>query len=146
MAGRVSVFGAQALLTSFFSQVVEPPPSLYLALIPEVAPTPYLAGDELEEVIGMGYARAEIPNDIASWSNASQPFVVANGIDVPFMAATGDWGQIRYWALCNAPDAGYVYATGEIEQPLTISNGDQVVIAEGALSISLGPFFTVTDN
>lgn len=146
MAGRISVYGAQAMLSSYFSKGAEPPPSFFLALILNNTPTPYVSGSELDEPIGMGYQRAEIVNDLSSWTNASQPFVVGNLADVSFIPATDDWGQIRYWALCNAIAEGFVIATGAIENPLTVNTGDQVVIPEASLSFSLGPFFTVTDN
>lgn len=146
MAGRVSVIGAQTVLNAFFSKSQEAPDSFYLALIREVAPTPYLSGEELDEIAGLGYQRAEIPNDTDNWSNTSQPFTVANAQDITFSPATDDWGAIRYWALTSSPAGGVVYFAGDMENQLYINNGDQVLIAEGTLSVSLGPFFAATDN
>ena len=38
--------------------------------------------------------------------------------DVSFITATEDWGIVRYWALCNAPDGGYLYAVGDVDRVL----------------------------
>src|SRR4029077_18960231 len=47
MPGRITVWGANQLLMSYFAKKEEPPPSFYLALIRDTAPTAYMAGSEL---------------------------------------------------------------------------------------------------
>jgi hypothetical protein len=62
-------------------------------------------------------------------------------MDVEFITAVSDWGSIRYWALCNAAVDGFNFLVGELETPVQVNTGDQAVIAEGDLSVELGPFF-----
>ena len=141
MPGRLTVYGANQLLLAYFTKTAEAPPGFYLALIREIAPTPYMDGSELDEPDNADYARVLISNDLANWSNDSQPQEIANLLSAQFMTAVSDWGQIRYWALCNAEVDGYNLLVGELESPVQILIGDQAVFAEGDLSVTLGPFF-----
>lgn len=140
MAGQLTMWGAGQIVSSFFSRVGQPPASFYLALIADVAPSPYVSGAELNEPQKDSYARIEIPNTSVHWSNASQPQIALTQADIPFVIATEDWGTIRYWALCNASVDGYVYAVGSLDTVLTVSTGDTAILSAGDLSISLGSF------
>jgi hypothetical protein len=146
MPGRLTVYGARELLTTYFAQITEPPPNFYLALIREVAPTPYMSGSELDEPDAPDYARAEVPNDLANWSNESQPQEISNALWTPFTTATSDWGKIGYWALCNAPVDGFNILVGELENPVLVEAGDDVAFEEGDLNVSLGPFFLAEED
>jgi hypothetical protein len=146
MSGRITVWGASQLLTSYFTKLNEPPPSFYLALVRNIAPTPYMDGSELDEPDSVDYARIEIPNDTLNWANDSAPQEVYNLLPQQFITATTDWGQINYWALCNALVDGYNFVVGDLENPVLIHAGDQAVFSEGDLSLSLGPFFMVEDD
>lgn len=141
MPGRLTVWGAGALLTNYFTQTTTAPPTFYLALVRAIAPTPYMSGAELDEPDNDDYARIAIDNDLANWANDSQPQEVYNVLPAQFITATSDWGSINYWALCNAMVEGYNLLVGELESPVIVASGDQVVISEGDLSVSLGPFF-----
>lgn len=142
MAGRITLWGAGQLLRTFFSQTGEPPPSFWLALVRDVAPTPYLSGSELDEPDADEYIRAEVPNDNIYWNNDGQIQVVSCEEDITFVTAVEDWGTIRYWALCNASEDGYVYFVGDFEDFEVVEAGDTVEVAAGNLSISIGPFFS----
>jgi hypothetical protein len=141
MSGRLTVWGAGELLTTYFGGTAVPPPSFWLALIRINPPTPYLDGTELDEPDNDDYARIEIPNDQLNWVNDSQPQEIYNVLPAQYVTATSDWGQINYWALCNAPVDGFNLIVGDLEDPIQITTGDQAVISEGDLSVSLGPFF-----
>jgi len=146
MSGQITVWGAGQLLTSYFTKVTVPPANFYLALIRLVPPTPYLSGSELDEPDNDDYARIEIANDTMNWANDSTPQEIYNLLPAQFITATTDWGVLKYWALCNANVDGYNLIVGELENPVLISAGDQVVIAEGDLSVSLGPFFLTEEE
>jgi len=146
MSGRITVWGASQLLMSYFTQTTEPPPYFYLALIRTIAPTPYMSGSELDEPDNTDYARIEIANDLAHWVNDSAPQEVANLVPAQFVTAVSDWGQINYWALCNAPMDGYNLVVGNLESPVFVEAGDQVVIEESDLSVTLGPFFLAEEE
>lgn len=146
MPGRLTVWGASQLLTTYFIKSSTPPPNFYLALIREIAPTPYVNGSELDEPDNDDYARVQIANDTVRWANDSQPQEVYNAEPVSFTTATSDWGKIRYWALCNADVDGFNFLVGELENPLMITTGDQIVLSEGDLNVALGPFFLVEEQ
>ena len=146
MPGRLTVFGARELLTSYFARTTEPPPTFYLALIKEIAPTPYLSGSELDEPDVADYARIAIDNDLANWVNDSQPQEIYNAQSGQFATAITDWGKISYWALCNAEVDGFNLLVGELENPVLISAGDQVTFEEGDLNVTLGPFFLAEED
>lgn len=147
MAGRLTLWGAGQLLHSYLGRTAEPPPAFYLALVQELAPSPYVSGAELDEPDpSLGYARALLNNDANTFvSDETTLHVVSNELEIPFITATGDWGRVAYWALCNAELEGYVFAAGEMENEQIIYAGDQVVIDPDELSIELGPFFTDED-
>jgi hypothetical protein len=142
IAGRLTLWGAEQLLGTYFGRAAEPPTEFYLALIADAAPTAYVSGDELDEPGMISYQRALIPNDVDHWGVESQPQITTNLLDVSFVMATEDWGILRYWALCNAFIEGYCYFVGELEQPVQVNAGDTAVIGTSNLSVSLGPFFS----
>lgn len=145
MAGRITLWGADQLLTSYFSKKAEVPPSFHLALIKDVAPTPFISGAELDEPIGGSYVRTLIPNDTDHFSNIGQPQVINLEANVQFLPATDLWGMIRYWALCNSEVDGFVYFIGKLVAPMRVDNGDIAFVPAGDLSVALGPFFTAED-
>jgi len=128
-------------LASYFSKTKEPPENYYLALIRQIAPTPFVSGAELDEPDGMGYARLRIPNNSVYWSNESQPQVMLMVENLSFQMATDNWGMIRYWALCNAEAEGFVYATGSLETVQDVPEGEVVQLLGSDLAISIGPFY-----
>src|SRR4051812_29172239 len=146
MTGRLTVWGAEQMITTYISQRTEPPPIFYLALITDIAPTPYLDGSELNEPDSPDYARVAIDNDLVSWVNDSQPQEIANSLAITFTTATTDWGKISYWALCNAPVDGYNLLVGDMENPFVVNAGDQAQVEAGDLSLSLGPFYLAEEN
>jgi len=141
MPGRLTVWGAGQILTSYFARTTTPPPAFYLALVRNIPPTPYMSGSELDEPDNIDYARVLIENDLAHWSNSSQPQEIFNVMPSQFITATSDWGQINFWALCNADVDGYNLVVGNLDNPVVIEAGDQAVFADGDLSVSLGPFY-----
>jgi hypothetical protein len=149
MAGRLTMWGASEVLTTFFGngeQSRDAPGSFWLALVREIAPTPYMSGAEIDEPDQADYARVEIPNDTLNWDNASAPQVISNLLVASFAVAVTDWGECRFWALCNAPIDGFNYLVGDLEVPLLVSAGDTVEVSEGDLGVSLGPFFSAEDE
>ena len=141
MSGRLTIWGASQLLTSYFVKSAIPPPSFYLALVRTITPTPYMSGSELDEPDNPEYARVQIDNTSVYWANTSSPQEIVNAEDVQFSTAVSDWGQIRYWALCDAVVDGNNFLVGELETPVQIMTGDQAVFHEGDLSVELGPFY-----
>ena len=146
MAGRITLWGAGQLMSSYFGRQAVIPDTYYLAAIKTIPPSPYVSGAELDEPIGMGYQRVAIPNNGLYWTNTGQIQVALLNTDVTFTAATGDWGELRYWALCNAVREGYAFFIGTLETPVTILNTDELEVGAGDLGVSVGPFFAAEDN
>lgn len=142
--GRITLYGANEFLMSFFTKSTEAPPSLYVALIKDIAPTPYVSGAELDEPVVESYVRAPIPSSLEGWVNTGQMNIISNAADVAYTTATEDWGTFRFWALCSAEIEGYVYAVGDMD-PLTIETGDVATLFAGDLTISLGPFYNTEE-
>lgn len=146
MAGRLTMWGAQQLLTTYFTQGSVPPATFYLALVRAIPPTPYMDGSELDEPTSVDYARVPIANDLANWSNDSQPQEISNILPQTFTTATEDWGRINYWALTDSQVDGNNFIVGDLENPVMIMAGDQAAFEEGDISATLGPFFLQDDD
>jgi len=140
--GRITLWGAGEILNVFFSQTADPPPVIYLALIKDVAPTPYVSGAELDEPTAAEYARVGITSNHLNWTNEGAIQIMVCEADLSFATAQEDWGTIRYWALCNAEVDGFVYFVGNFDDPEIVNDGDTVIVSGGDLTVSLGPFFS----
>jgi hypothetical protein len=141
VSGKITLWGAGELLNTFFSRTAEPPPIFYVALIKDVAPTPFLSGAELDEPDAPEYERVAVVNETSVWSNEGAIQITVCETDLTFTTAQEDWGTIRYWAICNAVVDGFIYMIGKFAEPDVIDTGDTVMIPSGTLSVSLGPFF-----
>lgn len=141
--GRPTLWGAGEILRTFFSRAAEPPTSFYLALVKDIAPNPYITGEEINEPDAVDYQRAEIPNDLATFGdqNTGQLHMIYNLNDILFLTALADWGTIGYWALCDAAVGGNVYFYGDFEEPDEVLAGEQVLIPASLLAVEFGPFF-----
>lgn len=146
MSGRLTQWGAGELLLSFFSRTTYAPPSFFLALIRDNAPTLYISGSELDEPDNEDYVRMEIPNDGFTWNNSSEPQIAVCDIDVMYMQASSDWGELMYWALTDSANGGNCYFVGDLEEPLTVLTGDTPMIDAGELNVSLGPFYLTDED
>ena len=145
MSGRITLWGAGQLMGSFFGKSSEPPDTFYLAVMRTTPPSPYVSGAELDEPDTGSYQRVAIPNNILYWSNTGQIQVSLLNATVAFTAATASWGEVRYWALCNAVLDGNAYFVGTLETPVTINNTDVLEIGAGDLGVTVGPFFAAED-
>lgn len=137
----LSLFGANEFANILFGKRQVVPDNWYLALILNNVPNAFSDGTELDEPPGgVGYGRLVVPNDPTIWTTDGY-YLTTNVVDLTFSAATADWGRINYWALCNAPEDGFVYFTGRFPQADTVLSGDQVNIPAGSLQIVLGPIY-----
>jgi len=86
------------------------------------------------EVTGNGYARVEISSKMGSAASGS----ISNTSAITFPAASGgDHGVITAIAIFDASSSGNMIAYGDLTTQKTISDGDQLNIAIGNLTISL---------
>lgn len=146
MAGQLTLWGAGELLRTFFGRSALPPTELYLALVRQTPPTPYVSGLELDEPpTDAGYSRAQVLNEAISWEGNGQLNVISNAIDIAWSPALADWGRIGYWAICASQEGGYVYFVGKMEEEKTVLAGDTALIPADALVIELGPFYAAEE-
>lgn len=86
------------------------------------------------EVTGNNYARVRIDNKMGSASSGS----ISNTSAITFPAASGgDHGTVVAIAIFDAASSGNMLAYGTLTSSKTISDGDQLNIAIGNLTISI---------
>ncbi len=86
------------------------------------------------EVSGNGYARVRIDNKMGSASSGS----ISNTSAITFPAASGGaHGTVVSIAIFDASSSGNMIAYGSLSSSKTISDGDQLNIAIGNLTISI---------
>lgn len=87
------------------------------------------------EVSGNGYARVQIDNKMGSAASGS----ITNSVSaITFPAASGgDHGTVVAIAIFDASSGGNMLAYGTLSASKTISDGDQLNIAVGNLTISI---------
>lgn len=96
------------------------PPIFYIAAMQN--PPYYLStGASLDEPVGHGYARVVVPNDVANWPPAADG-LKGNGKPIIFPKATGTWGNMKYWAICDAATDGNMIRWGRMTSRLIVIN------------------------
>ena len=102
----------------------------YVALFDTTASLANLeAGTLTGEISGSGYVR-----QLAGLSAPSDG-VSANGSDISFPQATGDWGTVRYCALMDASSGGNVLMYAQLDADKTVNNGDTFKFLAGELDV-----------
>lgn len=77
-------------------------------------------GTTLTEPTGGAYARAEVVNNVANWSDASDG-LKANSTSIFLPTATDTWGTMRYFAILDDETAGEVIVWGGISSRLVLT-------------------------
>ncbi len=123
-------YGENQVLTLFKENMDQSTDFYYLALFTD---DPGETGEITNEVSSTdtGYVRQPVTFDTPS--NGSM--VTSAAIEFP--TATGDWGTVTHWALCDAETSGNVWWTGSISTPKTIGTGDIYRIPAGYLTLSM---------
>lgn len=97
------------------------PATVYLAAM--LSEPVYLdTGSDLDEPIGMAYARVAITNNSSNWSESADG-LKTNAQDIVFPQATGTWGTMRYWAICTAATGGQIISWGVMSSQLVLEGG-----------------------
>lgn len=121
--GKTSIFGALAT-----------PPTFYVGLS---TTTPTMAGGNITEPSGNGYAR--VATAASDWNTATNadPSVLTNANAVTFPTASGSWGTVTHFVLFDAPSGGNANGFGALTVSKTPTNGDTPSFAAGALTTQL---------
>ena len=108
-------------------------PTAYIALS-TADPTDTGAG--LAEPSGNNYSRVTTAG--SDW-NAAANGSVTNAAELIFGEASGAWGTITHFAICDSGSrgGGNVLASGQLTYQKAVVSGDTVKFAVGALTITL---------
>lgn len=109
--------------------------SYHVALVRRIPPGYTITGSELDEPPEDEYRRVELVNQSANWTVTND--TLANSSEIAFPVALTDWGQIKYWALCDSADRGRVFLLGKFPVPLYVRATNQVVLDPGTVSWSV---------
>lgn len=133
---------AQALLNSLFGKssnfgALASAPTIYVGLS---STTPTEAGANVTEPSTGSYAR--VATAASDWDAATDadPSVVDNANPIEFPTATADWvggSNLTHFVLFDAASSGNVLASGELDTPKPVLDGDTISFAAGALEVSL---------
>ena len=133
MAGSASDYLENKLLEEVVGKTAYTMPKVYIALLTS-APTDASTGSTIVEPVSMNYSR--ITTTGASWATASSGSI-SNAAILTSPVASGDWGTITHFALCDAATTGNVLVWGELSTSKTVLNGDSLSFAVGSLIITL---------
>lgn len=131
----ITNYGSQLVAQALIGKAVTIPATLYVAIMTAGA-NATATGISLNEPSGGSYARVSIANDSLHWTFDGYNLMY-NTADLVYPTATGYWGRIGYWALCDALTAGNVIAHGSLNPVVSIVAGDRPKILAGSLSFSV---------
>lgn len=127
----LSKYAKNAMLNHILNGVSYPMPNLYLALCKsEVLETSN--GSNIVEIVDKNYERV-LCN---SWALINDR-IVSNAEDILFNESFGAWGDITYWAICDAVEGGNLIAFGQPNEIFNVDDGFRVRINSGILSVSV---------
>jgi hypothetical protein len=131
--GRLSTFYAGKALDLIFGLDTNTfPTTLYIGLS---STQPADDGTNVTEPVGNNYGRVSVLNNLTNWPAASAR-AKSNGEDILFPAATGDWGDLGWFVIYDAPTAGNFVAWGELVSVTNITIGAQAAFITGTLIIN----------
>jgi len=136
----LTLWGADQLSRMFFGRTAEPPVEFYLALVRQTEPNAFSDASELDEPgEGVNYGRMLLKNDSTIWDTDGY-YLTTNVVGLTYPIATGDWGRIQYWALCNSLTEGFIYFTGRFPQSEIVYTNDQAYLPPGSIQFSANVF------
>lgn len=136
MAGSFSNYLEDELLDHVFGGAdYTRPATLYIALC-TADPTDAGTGSSITEPSGNNYARVAVTNNATNFP-ASSSGAKSNGTAVTFPQASGSWGTVTHFAICDASSAGNMLGHGDLTVSKAVSSGDTPSFAIGDLDITL---------
>lgn len=112
------------------------PATVYVALSTS-AYSDASTGSSMAEVSssGTGYARVAITNNATNWPAAANG-VKQNGATITFPLASGNWGTVVAFYICDASSAGNVLYGGDLSASRSIATGDTASFGIGTITIT----------
>lgn len=133
MAQMSQWFCNELLQLSFNHAGYTPPYTALTVCLVTVVPPINVDVASLQEPVGNGYARVDIPFDTSGWVPSGYREVVTVG-PTTFPTATDYWGLIEGYAIIAG---AMTVAVGRLVNPLRVVTGIQPVIPAGGISIGL---------
>jgi hypothetical protein len=110
------------------------PATVYIALS-TAAYSDAATGSAMTEVAGNAYARIAVTNNATNWPLASGGSK-SNGVVLTFPAATGTWGTITSFYICDATSAGNALYGGDLTTARSVLTGDTASFAQSAITVT----------
>ena len=127
--GAKSTYLDNALLDQVLRNVTyTPPATVYLALY-TADPGNGNTGTEVSTT-STGYARQAVTFAAASAGS------VASNATVTYPQATGAWGTVGYWGICDAVSGGNLLYHGSLPVAKVPTSGDTFSVASGNITIT----------
>jgi hypothetical protein len=132
MAGSKSNFLELELLDHVLGNAAYTAPGTVYVALYTAAPSDAGGGTE---VSGTSYARVAVTNNSTNWPAASGG-AKANGTEITFAEAGGDWGTVVAFAILDALTAGNFLYWADLTASKTINSGDTAKFAVGDLDVT----------
>lgn len=112
------------------------PGTVYLALS-TAAYNDAATGSSMTEVsaTGTGYARVALANNATNWPAAANG-VKQNGTAITFPLASGNWGTVYSFYICDAASGGNVLYGGDLASSRAVSTGDTASFGVGTITVT----------
>jgi len=136
MASKLGTTPVNSILDQSFGAVAFTPPVTVFVALFTTALTDYGAGSGGVEATGGSYARSSVTNNLTNFPAAASR-AKANGTAVNFVTPTAAWGTVVAFGYRDALAAGNWLGGGDLTTNQTISSGNTVQFAIGALTITL---------
>lgn len=132
MAGSKSNFLELELLDHVLGNAAYTAPGTVYVALYTAAPSDAGGGTE---VSGTSYARVAVTNNATNWPAASGG-AKANGTEITFPEAGGDWGTVVAFAILDAATVGNFLYWADLTASKTINSGDTAKFAVGDLDVT----------
>ena len=136
MASKLGTTTVNAILDLNFGGVAFTPPATVYVTLFTTAPTDYGTGLGGVEGTGGSYARPAVLNNLTNFPAASARSK-SNGTTIAFASPTAAWGTVVAFGYRDALAAGNWLGGGDLTTNQTVSAGNTVQFAIGALTVSL---------
>lgn len=133
MSGTVSMWAREAIVREVFRKenLIT---ACWVALTNTVPPAN--AEWQLLTEPAFGYARRQVPLDIANWGLTGYGEVY-NLNEITYPTPTSKWGLIQGYALMTAATEGETIAVGSLVNPMRVDFGKAPVVKAGGIVIGL---------
>jgi len=141
MSGFITTTGENFLL-ELICRGVQPPETLWLALIANNEPTKFSTGAEIDEPDVTEYARIPYLNQSGNWSERAGQMSNTITVETPPISGNVVWPTIRHWGLLDAEFGGNLLWAGTLDAPITPREGDVIEMPPGTIIIRTASYMS----